>query len=166
MYQKVIDWSEDAETRRTFESKLLRHAWETLLVCPLEEKDIRRDKVWRVAHGMVVLNLPDELAWTISVDWRDFEMIGRLIIYEYADELEMYGVLFLQDLIRVIPQSGLAKVLSAYLKSELSRFPSEDLGTEDEESNAELRPNVSVEDILDEMIVHPHIVRLRKQGRI
>jgi hypothetical protein len=45
-------------------------------VCYPEEKDMRRDKVWRVAHGMVVLNLPDELAWTISVDWKDFEFIG------------------------------------------------------------------------------------------
>jgi hypothetical protein len=45
-------------------------------VCNPEEKDMRRDKVWRIAHGMVVLNLPDELAWTISVDWKDFEFIG------------------------------------------------------------------------------------------
>ena len=79
MYQKVIDWSEDAEIRRTYESKLLRHAWETLLVAPMEEKSMRRDKVWKVAHGMVVLNLPDELAWTICMDWRDFESIGCLI---------------------------------------------------------------------------------------
>jgi superkiller protein 3 len=158
VYQKVIDWSEDAEIRRTFESKLLRHTWETLLVCSPEEKDMRRDKVWRVAHGMVVLNLPDELAWTICVDWRDFEMIGSQKSYKRANISEMYGVLFLQDLIRAIPQSGLAKVLSAYLKSDLSRFPSEEPEDEDEESGVKMRPAVPIEDILDEMIVHPHII--------
>jgi len=55
---------------------MLRHAWETLLVCPPEENEIRREKVWRIALGMVVLNLPDELAWVICLDWRDFESIG------------------------------------------------------------------------------------------
>ena len=78
LYQKVIDWSENAETRRSYEFKLLCHAWETLMVCSPEEKHVRRDAVWRIAHGMVVLNLPDELAWSICVDWKDFEAIGIL----------------------------------------------------------------------------------------
>jgi hypothetical protein len=77
MYQRVIDWTDQMETRRLYESKLLRRANETLMVCSSEEKDSRRDTVWRIAHGMVVLNLPDELAWTICVDWRDFEVIGK-----------------------------------------------------------------------------------------
>jgi hypothetical protein len=77
MYQRVIDWTDQMETRRLYESKLLRRANETLMVCSSEEKDSRRDSVWRIAHGMVVLNLPDELAWTICVDWRDFEAIGK-----------------------------------------------------------------------------------------
>jgi superkiller protein 3 len=76
VYQKVIAWSEDVDIRRVYESKLLRHAWGTLLVCATEEKEMRRERVWQVAHGMVVLNLPDELAWTICVDWKDFEVIG------------------------------------------------------------------------------------------
>lgn len=85
-YQKVIDWSEDVETRRKYESKLLRHARDTLLVCFPEEREMRRDKVWQIAHGMVVLNIPDELAWTISVDWKDFEFIGtRIPTYECPD---------------------------------------------------------------------------------
>jgi hypothetical protein len=80
MYQRVIDWTDDMETRRVFESKLLRHAWETLIVCSPEEKESRRDTVWRIAHGIVVLNLPDELAWTICVDWKDFEAIGKITL--------------------------------------------------------------------------------------
>jgi len=109
-----------------------------------------------------VLNLPDELAWTICVDWRDFEMIGSQRLYPGTNKSEMYGILFLQDLIRVIPQSGLAKVLSAYLKCDLSRFPSEEPADEgDGETDAEKRHKVPVEDILDEMIVCSHISRLR-----
>ena len=76
IYQKIIDWSENIEIRRIYETKLLQHAWDTLLACSPEEKDMRRDTVWRIAHGMVVLNLPDQLAWTICLDWRDFESIG------------------------------------------------------------------------------------------
>jgi superkiller protein 3 len=83
MYQKVIDWSDDAETRRVYESRMLRHAWETLLACAPQEKEKRRDKVWQIAHGMVVLNLPDELAWTICVGWRDFEFIGISTFVRY-----------------------------------------------------------------------------------
>jgi hypothetical protein len=77
MYRRVIDWTDQMETRRVYESKLLRRASETLMVSSPEEKNNRRDTVWRIAHGMVVLNLPDELAWTICVDWRDFEVVGK-----------------------------------------------------------------------------------------
>jgi hypothetical protein len=120
---------------------------------------MRRDHVWRVAHGMVVLNLPDELAWTICMDWRNFETIG-FGSNNSTNILEMYGLLFLQDLIRAIPQSGLAKVLSAYLKSELSRFPSET--PEDErDPGDESKPKDAFEDVLDKMIVHSHVLKLR-----
>jgi len=46
------------------------------MVSPPQNKEARRGAVWQIAHGMVVLNLPDELAWTICVDWKDFEYIG------------------------------------------------------------------------------------------
>ena len=81
IYQKIIDWTEDIDIRRKYESKLLRHAYDSLIVCPPSEKRSKRDKVWQIAHGMVVLNLPDELAWTISMDWKDFEYIGIRQIY-------------------------------------------------------------------------------------
>jgi hypothetical protein len=103
---------------------------------------------------MVVLNLPDELAWTICVDWRDFEVIG-VSIPCYANS-EMYGKMFIQDLIRIIPDSGLAKVLSAYLSSALSTFPPEKPDEDDDEENRQEPVNdVTQEDVLDAMIVHP-----------
>ena len=149
----MIDWSENAEIRRIYESNLLHHAWETLLVCSPEEKDTRRDTVWRIARGMVVLNIPDELSWTICVDWKDFEAIG-MVESMYSDVLEMYGKTFIQDLVRTIPQAGLAKVLSAYMHSELSSFPPETpIENGDGGDEQETALNVTSEEILDDMIV-------------
>jgi hypothetical protein len=66
----------------------------------------------------------------------------------------MYGLVFLEDLIRTIPQSGLAKILSAYIRSELSGFPSEPAAeNEDEIVDTQRVAAVSQGDILDEMIV-------------
>ena len=125
------------------------------MVCSPEEKDMRRDTVWRIAHGMVVLNLPDELAWTICFDWKDFEVIGKFYML-IADDLEMYGKIFIEDLVRAIPQSGLARVLSAYLFSELSGFPPDSpVENGDQETQPEAPVNLRLDEILDDMIVSP-----------
>ena len=71
----------------------------------------------------------------------------------------MYGKLFVQDLIQSIPQSGIAKVLSAYLNSELSRFPS-DSPVSDDQENKEAPAKVPTEDVLDDMIVHIRVFLL------
>lgn len=70
-----------------------------------------------------------------------------------ADRLEMYGKMFIQDLIRAVPQSGLAKVLSAYLQSELSGFPPES-PVENGDPEVEQKPNIPTDEILDDMIVY------------
>ena len=66
----------------------------------------------------------------------------------------MYGKMFVQDLVRAIPQSGLAKVFSAYLQSELSGFPPENPTQGDGEEEIEKSSSsVPPEEILDDMIV-------------
>jgi hypothetical protein len=68
----------------------------------------------------------------------------------------MYGKMFIQDLIRIIPDTGLAKVLSAYLSSALSAFPPEKPDEDDDEENKQEPVNdVTQEDVLDAMIVRP-----------
>jgi hypothetical protein len=66
----------------------------------------------------------------------------------------MYSKEFVKDLIQVIPRSGLAKVFSAYLKSELSSFPP-DSPVEIAEQQSSEEPFVPhpPDEILDEMIV-------------
>jgi hypothetical protein len=76
-----------------------------------------------------------------------------------GDKLEMYGKMFIQDLIRAIPQSGLAKVLSAYLQSELSGFPP-DSPEENGDPEVEQKPNIPTDEILDDMIVYS-LLRIR-----
>jgi tetratricopeptide (TPR) repeat protein len=76
-----------------------------------------------------------------------------------GDKLEMYGKMFIQDLIRAIPQSGLAKVLSAYLQSELSGFPP-DSPEENGDPEVEQKPNIPTDEILDDMIVY-NLLRIR-----
>jgi hypothetical protein len=67
----------------------------------------------------------------------------------------MYGAIFINDLIRTIPHSGLAKVLAAYLKSELCKFPpqiSEDDLQGELSSEGLSRPS---DELLGDMIVCP-----------
>jgi hypothetical protein len=70
-----------------------------------------------------------------------------------SNGLEMYGLMFIHDLIRAIPQSGLAKVLSAYLKSELSQFPLEDPDQDIEEEALSHGVSVPSDETLGEMMV-------------
>jgi superkiller protein 3 len=94
--------------------------------------------------------------------------ISKLSVYP-SDQLiaEMYGMVFIQDLIRTIPQSGLAKTFSAYLSSALSAFPPEKSDDADEVDGEEMKRepvDVSQEEILDAMIVVPHLQVNNQEG--
>jgi len=92
-----------------------------------------------------------------------FPSIGRTLNLLVQDALpfdvltipEMYGKIFVQDLISCIPQSGIAKVLAAYLNCELSTFPPDTpVGDEDTaDSDHKIPTKLPTEDVLDEMIV-------------
>ena len=65
----------------------------------------------------------------------------------------MYGKIFIQDLIRAIPQSGLARVFSAYLISGLSGFPPDSpVENDDQETKLEAPAHIPLDEILDDMI--------------
>jgi Tetratricopeptide repeat len=70
LYQHIIDWTNEDELRRTYEEKLLRHAYDTLVVLPREKKAKKRDQVMKLAHGMVIIKHPFLLAWQIELEWR------------------------------------------------------------------------------------------------
>lgn len=111
VYQGIIDWSNDDEVRRQYEEKLLRHAYDTLIVLPLGEEPEKRARVEELARGMVIIKHPYLLAWDITLEWADKESI--------AD----HDVGILREYVDYFPDDGLSKVLRGYLDSELSPFP-------------------------------------------
>ncbi|KAF2427689.1 putative antiviral protein [Tothia fuscella] len=111
LYQNVIDWTSDHEVRRDYEERLLKRAYDTLVVVPTEEKKEKREQVAKLARGFVLIKHPYPLAWDIHLEWSDVESIGELDV----------GVL--REYVEFFPDKGVAKVLKGYLSSDISPFP-------------------------------------------
>jgi superkiller protein 3 len=62
LYQHVIDWSKDDGVRREYEEKLMRRAYDVLLVVSAEHKPAKLDQVLTLAEGMVIIHHPFKLA--------------------------------------------------------------------------------------------------------
>lgn len=136
LYQHVIDWTDDDETRRLYEEKLLQHAYETLIALPGAQKPSKRDEVIRLAKGLVILKHPFALAWKISLEWQDVE------------RLEELDAGLLREYIEYFPEDGLGKVLKGYLESEISVFPKRELSQEDKHEQKDEIPTMTAEDRL------------------
>ncbi|KAI9871744.1 MAG: Superkiller protein 3, partial [Pleopsidium flavum] len=128
IYQHIIDWSTVDEIRREYEEKLLRHAYDTLIVLPTQNKTQKREQVVEFARGMVIIKHPFALAWQITLEWKDGESL--------AD----WDAGILRDFIEYCPEDGLSKTLRGYLESEISpsHVPTEsstaDVATTDEDA--------------------------------
>ncbi|KAL9005635.1 MAG: hypothetical protein Q9188_001591 [Gyalolechia gomerana] len=136
LYQHVIDWTDDQETRRLYEEKLLQHAYDTLIALPGAQKASKREEVIRLAQGLVILKHPFVLAWTITLEWKDIERIEELdagLLHEY---------------IKFFPDDGLGKVLRGYLESEISVFPKQPAMEEVNDDAREEIPLMTAEDRL------------------
>ncbi|KAH8726749.1 hypothetical protein GQ44DRAFT_613270 [Phaeosphaeriaceae sp. PMI808] len=70
IYEEIINWTTDDELRREYEEKLLKRAYDTLLVLPSGAKADKREKVMKLAHDMVIIRHPYLLAWQIELEWR------------------------------------------------------------------------------------------------
>lgn len=122
LYQSIIDWAIDDDSRRQYEEKLLERAHETLLVLPLEQKSTKLDQVLTMAEGMVIIHHPFLLAWELVLESRDVDDLGSLdagILREFVD---------------FFPQTGTARVLKSWLSSELCPFPKPSRNENEEES--------------------------------
>ncbi|KAL9587646.1 MAG: hypothetical protein Q9212_000100 [Teloschistes hypoglaucus] len=136
LYQHVIDWTDDDDTRRLYEEKLLQHGYDTLLVLPQAQKNSKREEVVRLAQGMVILKHPFALAWKINLEWKDIERLGELDV----------GVL--REYIELFPEEGLGQVLRGYLESEISVFPAPAVDQDRSEDDEQSVPIMTVEDRL------------------
>ena len=111
LYRCIIDWTDDGESRRQYEEKLLQRAYDTLTILPAQDKAGKREEVRRLAQGLVILKHPFALAWSIVLEWKDVESVAQL------------DAGLLREFIEFFPEEGLSKVLRGYLESEISPFP-------------------------------------------
>ncbi|KAK8221963.1 Superkiller protein 3 [Zalaria obscura] len=136
LYQHIIDWSNDDEVRREYEERLFSRAYDTLVV--LQQKDAKREQVLKLAHGMVIIKHPFQLAWNLQLEWQDVANISDLDV----------GVL--REYVEFFPDSGLGKLLRGFLTSEISPFPAPPKKEEEDEEKKE--EELSAEDRLLLMI--------------
>ncbi|KAL1582307.1 hypothetical protein WHR41_08994 [Cladosporium halotolerans] len=111
LYQSIINWTNEDEVRREYEEKLLARAHEVLLVLPSEQKAAKLDQVLGIAEGMVIIHHPHQLAWDLVLETRDF------------DNLQDLDANILREYVSFFPESGLGRILKAWLSSELCPFP-------------------------------------------
>jgi superkiller protein 3 len=139
LYQKLIDWSNDDEIRRTYEEKLLQRAYDTLLALSPDQKAAKRAQVQQLSRDMVIIKHPFPLAWKIVIEWKD------------SEHLSDWDVGVLREFIELFPEDGLSKVLKGFLESETCPFPKpQNVTPEDEESDASSQ--LSAEDRLILMV--------------
>lgn len=113
IYQCIIDWTNDDDERRLYEEKLLQHTYDTLVVLPADQKGPCRAKVEDMSKGLVILRHPFRLAWHVVLEWKD------------GESLSAWDPGVFKDFIEIFPEDGLAKVLKAYLTSQISPIPIE-----------------------------------------
>ncbi|KAG8887667.1 hypothetical protein FRB98_009229 [Tulasnella sp. 332] len=96
------------DLRRTIESKLLRHLYDYLIGMPNSPdtkaaKVKQRKEVESMSNGVVLLSIPDLLAWTIHIESRDVEL------------LEQYDPSMLLRFVTLFPAADLTPVARSYL---------------------------------------------------
>ena len=136
LYGCAIDWTNEDDIRRLYEERLLQRAYDTLVALPIGDKADKRKYVQKLADGMVIIKHPFALAWKIVLEWRDVEQPGD------------WDVGLLREYIGLFPEDGLAKVLRAYLESEISPFPQLVQDEKDPEDDEDPVEPLSAEDRL------------------
>ncbi|EEB87833.1 hypothetical protein MPER_14655, partial [Moniliophthora perniciosa FA553] len=81
LYEEVLNHPKTSDAlRREIDSKLLRYKLKYLYSLPPFDspEDPKRkvaDEVAEIIRGVVILKIPDELAWTLVLDGKDVETI-------------------------------------------------------------------------------------------
>ena len=135
LYQSIINWTVEDEIRREYEEKLLLRAYEVLLVLPADQKGSKLDQVLSIAEGMVIIHHAFQLAWDLVLETRDF------------DNLQDLDANILREYVTLFADSGLGRILKAWLSSELCPFPPPKK-SEEEQSGDEVPEVLSAEDRL------------------
>lgn len=96
------------ELRRSTEACLLQRRRERLLALPAD--DPKKEKLWQevmeMVNGMVLLKIPNDLAWGIYFETQDLDVLSK---YSLAD---------MHTLLNILPQSPLSQLWRAWLNFE------------------------------------------------
>jgi superkiller protein 3 len=123
--------------RREAESKLIRHKQQYLHALPASStKTALLNDLEELVNGVVLLGIPDELAWTICLEGKNHDTIGKSNLGFYLKtklnfgNLEGFGFTFLRQMINLFPDRPLMSLLKAYfayvgipLSSDEERLP-------------------------------------------
>ncbi|KAH8928325.1 hypothetical protein BT69DRAFT_1329743 [Atractiella rhizophila] len=109
LYRELLDHPlASDEERKEVEAKLLKWKMEMLDATPEKEERERenlREEISKMAREMVLLKREEQSAWKVVFDWEDWETI-----YDTPDRLQLW------DYITLFPESGLTKLLKAYMR--------------------------------------------------
>lgn len=121
LYNEVINHPNTSdEHRRETESKLLDHRQRYLAALPVgEEKTKVAAEVEEQINGMVLLKIPNELAWTLFIEAKDAENIGE---YDHCEgkrrnltlATEQYDFETLRQFVQLFPEAPRANLIRGY----------------------------------------------------
>jgi superkiller protein 3 len=150
LYDEVLNHPATSdELRRSTEAKLLRFRYAYLKAVPvqseMESKKMLLDEVKSMVDGIVLLGIPNELAWTIFLNLSDVERLDPLM----NDSFLKYAKLF--------PGSGMSQAIKKYRR--WRGFPPNEASSKNETapSVGELEPEG--EDLAVQLIVRSSIYR-------
>ncbi|EGR49104.1 uncharacterized protein TRIREDRAFT_3707 [Trichoderma reesei QM6a] len=112
-YRQLINWTTDDDARRNYEEKLIQYCYDHVAVAPAgPQKTAEQQKVLGLANDMVIIKHPFRLAWEIAINWQD------------KKEIRDYDVDLLRNYCSFFPETDLYKIITGFLTSHFSPFPS------------------------------------------
>ncbi|KAG2046495.1 protein prenylyltransferase [Suillus hirtellus] len=139
LYNDILNHpSTSDELRRATESKLVRYKHQLFLALPSTDPEKRQVgmQLDEMVHGIVTIGIPDEFAWCIWFEGKDYDTVGteqaiKLTMITELATLEGLGPAYLKQFIELFPTSTLALMLTGYLTYNKAAYG-------DEESTEEL----------------------------
>jgi superkiller protein 3 len=157
LYEEVIGHPNTTDDlRRVTEGKLLRHRVRFLhslsATKDAERKKPASDIVDALVDGVVLLNIPDELAWSMSIEGKDAAIIGNfpslVCSHGLTSTPEDYDYKLLRRFLALFPQLPLSRFITLYF--EFSGIPLDD------EKDKEAKPPIAndTEDKFYDLLVY------------
>ncbi|QSL66882.1 hypothetical protein MERGE_001269 [Pneumocystis wakefieldiae] len=128
MYEEALNWVDDEGMRREIEVKLLNHCYEHLKVLDAGEKEVMREKVVKLASGMISRKL-------VYFRWYSHTPNG-------ADQLD---IMLIQDFISLFPEHPMALFLRGVLFLYLKHSKKTAANTESQNNSDCILKNISCE---------------------